>query len=64
MKAHQYDKKKRLQMAPGAISHRILVLGFRQEGILRQRHFSQSHFDDEHYFGLLKDEWHRQRNIW
>ena len=37
----------------------LLKLGFTYEGNLRQRYFFQNRFEDEHYFGLLKDEWHR-----
>lgn len=37
----------------------LLKLGFRYEGNLRQRYFFRDHFEDEHYFGLLKDEWHK-----
>jgi len=36
----------------------LLKLGFTYEGNLRQRYFFQDRFEDEHYFGLLKDEWH------
>lgn len=36
----------------------LLKLGFTYEGNLRQRFFFQDHFEDEHYFGLLKEEWH------
>ena len=36
----------------------LLKLGFTYEGNLRQRYFFRGHFEDEHYFGLLKDEWH------
>jgi ribosomal-protein-alanine N-acetyltransferase len=36
----------------------LLKLGFTYEGILRQRYFLQGRFENEHYFGLLKDEWH------
>jgi RimJ/RimL family protein N-acetyltransferase len=36
----------------------LLKLGFTYEGNLRQRYFFRNHFEDEHYFGLLKDEWH------
>lgn len=32
-------------------------LGFAHEGTLRQRHFFQNHFWDEHHFGLLREEW-------
>lgn len=35
----------------------LLKLGFTHEGILRQRYFFRGHFDDQHCFGLLKDEW-------
>src|SRR5215469_4223437 len=37
----------------------LLKLGFTYEGNLRQRYSFRDHFEDEHYFGLLKDEWHR-----
>lgn len=33
-------------------------LGFTQEGTLRQRFYFRNRFWDEHYFGLLRDEWH------
>jgi RimJ/RimL family protein N-acetyltransferase len=36
----------------------LLKLGFTYEGNLRQRYYFRDHFEDEHYFGLLKDEWH------
>jgi ribosomal-protein-alanine N-acetyltransferase len=36
----------------------LLKLGFTYEGNLRQRYALGDHFYDEHYFGLLKDEWH------
>ena len=36
----------------------LLKLGFTYEGNLRQRYSFRDHFEDEHYFGLLKDEWH------
>jgi ribosomal-protein-alanine N-acetyltransferase len=32
-------------------------LGFTFEGNLRQRYVFRAHFEDEHCFGLLKDEW-------
>ncbi len=32
-------------------------LGFAHEGTLRQRFFFRDRFWDEHYFGLLRDEW-------
>ena len=35
----------------------LLKLGFTYEGNLRQRYFFRGQFEDEHYFGLLKDEW-------
>lgn len=35
----------------------LLKLGFIYEGTLRQRHFFRDHFEDQQYFGLLKDEW-------
>jgi len=36
----------------------LLKLGFIYEGNLRQRYSFRDRFEDEHYFGLLKDEWH------
>ncbi len=36
----------------------LLKLGFTYEGNLRQRYSFRDRFEDEHYFGLLKDEWH------
>ena len=36
----------------------LLKLGFTYEGNLRQRFPFRGQFLDEHYFGLLKDEWH------
>ncbi|MBA2287337.1 MAG: GNAT family N-acetyltransferase [Ktedonobacteraceae bacterium] len=35
----------------------LLKLGFTYEGNLRQRYVFGDRFEDEHYFGLLKDEW-------
>lgn len=35
----------------------LLKLGFTFEGNLRQRYFFHDHFEDEHCFGLLQDEW-------
>ena len=35
----------------------LLKLGFTYEGTLRQRFPFRGHFLDEHFFGLLKDEW-------
>ncbi len=37
----------------------LLKLGFTYEGNLRQRYLFRNRFEDEHYFGLLKDEWPR-----
>lgn len=34
------------------------MLGFRQEGILREQHFDGRHFRDLICFGLLRQEWH------
>ena len=36
----------------------LLKLGFTYEGNLRERYFFRGHFEDEHYFGMLTDEWH------
>ena len=38
----------------------LLKLGFTFEGNLRQRYFFRGQFEDEHYFGLLKDEWFKE----
>jgi ribosomal-protein-alanine N-acetyltransferase len=35
----------------------LLKLGFTYEGNLRQRFPFQGRFEDEHYFGLLRNEW-------
>jgi len=35
----------------------LLKLGFTFEGNLRQRYFFRGQYEDEYYFGLLKDEW-------
>ncbi len=35
----------------------LLKLGFQYEGNLRQRFAFRGSFEDEHYFGLLRDEW-------
>jgi [ribosomal protein S5]-alanine N-acetyltransferase len=35
----------------------LLKLGFTYEGNLRQHYFFRDRLEDEHYFGLLKDEW-------
>jgi len=39
----------------------LLKLGFTYEGNLRQRYYFKGRFEDEHYFGLLKDEWPSSR---
>lgn len=36
-------------------------LGFTHEGTLRERFFFGERFRDDHYFGLLKDEWQNAR---
>jgi [ribosomal protein S5]-alanine N-acetyltransferase len=36
----------------------LLKLGFMYEGNLRQRYPFRDRFEDEHYFGLLRDEWY------
>jgi ribosomal-protein-alanine N-acetyltransferase len=35
----------------------LLKLGFQYEGNLRQRFLFRGNFEDEYYFGLLRDEW-------
>ncbi len=40
----------------------LLKLGFTYEGNLRQRHFFRGHFEDQLYFGLLREEWLYQNN--
>ncbi len=35
----------------------LLKLGFTFEGNLRQRYFFRGQYEDEYYFGLLKNEW-------
>ncbi len=35
----------------------LLKMGFTYEGNLRQRYYLQGRFEDEYYFGLLRDEW-------
>ena len=37
-------------------------LGFSHEGTLRKRFFFHGRLWDEHYFGLLKEEWPRPEN--
>jgi [ribosomal protein S5]-alanine N-acetyltransferase len=39
----------------------LLKLGFQYEGNLRQRFVVRGGFEDEHYFGLLRDEWQSPR---
>ncbi len=40
----------------------LRALGFSHEGTLRQRFFFRGRFWDEHYFGLLKEEWPMPEN--
>lgn len=40
----------------------LLKLGFQYEGNLRQRYAFRGGFEDEHYFGLLNDEWQARLN--
>jgi len=51
----------RIEASPLSVnlaSQKVLVkLGFRHEGTLRQRHFSDGQWHDEMWFGLLKNEW-------
>ncbi len=35
----------------------LRTLGFTHEGTLRQRFYVRDRFWDEHYFGLLREEW-------
>ena len=45
-------------LAGNAASVRLLVrLGFREEGRLRARVFFRGRFEDQLYFGILRDEW-------
>lgn len=37
----------------------LLKLGFSYEGNLRQRYYFNGRFEDEHYYGLLKEDWQR-----
>ncbi|MBA2678871.1 MAG: GNAT family N-acetyltransferase [Ktedonobacteraceae bacterium] len=39
----------------------LLKLGFTYEGYLRQRYYQDGQFLDEHYFGLLRDEWQKKK---
>lgn len=41
----------------------LLKLGFQYEGNLRQRYYMRGGFEDEHYFGLLRDEWQTRKNV-
>ncbi len=47
-----------IDIANGRSKGLLLKLGFTYEGNLRQRYIFRDRFEDEHYFGLLKDEWH------
>ncbi len=53
----------RVEAVPLAVnqpSHAILLkLGFSYEGNLRQRHFFRGRFEDQLYFGLLKEDWQK-----
>ncbi len=46
-----------IDIANEASKNLLLKLGFTYEGILRERFFFRDCFEDEHYFGLLRDEW-------
>ena len=39
----------------------LLKLGFTYEGTLRQRHFFRDHYEDQLYYGLLKEEWQKTK---
>jgi [ribosomal protein S5]-alanine N-acetyltransferase len=41
----------------------LLKLGFTHEGTLRQRHFFHGQFEDQLYFGLLREEWLKSRQV-
>ncbi len=41
----------------------LLKLGFTYEGNLRQRHFFRDHFEDQLYFGLLREEWMKSPQV-
>jgi [ribosomal protein S5]-alanine N-acetyltransferase len=47
-----------IDIANEASKELLLKLGFTYEGNLCERYFFRNRFEDEHYFGLLKDEWH------
>jgi ribosomal-protein-alanine N-acetyltransferase len=51
-----------IDIANEASKNLLLKLGFNYEGNLRQRYFFRGRFEDEHYFGLLKNEWHRSES--
>lgn len=46
-----------IDIANGRSKGLLLRLGFTYEGNLRQRYSFRNRFEDEHYFGLLSDEW-------
>ena len=48
-----------IDMANEASKKLLLKLGFTYEGNLRQRYAFRGRFGDEHFFGLLQDEWLR-----
>ena len=43
--------------------HLLQKLGFVNEGNLRQRVFFREAFEDQLYFGLLKDEWLKSSSL-
>ncbi len=46
-----------------ASKHVLLKLGFRHEGVLRQRQLLEGRFVDQWYFGLLRDERPRRKGL-
>ncbi|MBA3826380.1 MAG: GNAT family N-acetyltransferase [Ktedonobacterales bacterium] len=46
-----------IDMANARSQKLLLKLGFTYEGMLRERFVGRNGFEDEHYFGLLADEW-------
>jgi ribosomal-protein-alanine N-acetyltransferase len=46
-----------IDIANEASRNLLLKLGFTYEGNLRQRYVMGDRFEDEYYFGLLRDEW-------
>ena len=45
-------------LAINAGSRKLLIgLGFKEEGILRERHLFEDRFEDQIYYGLLSTEW-------